>query len=81
MYVDTMQQIYGNVTKVMVDSKQGNNLLYLPLDKIMQMSAATGTAAPALTTPNTPSTGASPASAAANGRTRDAERSRSRDVR
>ena len=36
MYVDTMQQIYTNVTKVMVDSKSGSNLLYLPLDKIMQ---------------------------------------------
>ena len=36
MYVDTMQQIYSNVTKVLVDSKSGSNLLYLPLDKIMQ---------------------------------------------
>ncbi len=81
MYVDTMQQIYGNVTKVMVDSKQGNNLLYLPLDKIMQMSAATGTAAPTLTSPNTSPAAAAPAGTASNGRTRDAERSRSRDVR
>ena len=36
MYLDTMQQIYGNVTKVLVESRQGSNLLYLPLDKIMQ---------------------------------------------
>jgi membrane protease subunit HflK len=34
MYLDTMQQIYSNVTKVLVDSRQGSNLLYLPLDKI-----------------------------------------------
>jgi modulator of FtsH protease HflK len=40
MYLDTMQQVYTNVTKVMVESKQGSNLLYLPLDKLMQ---ATGT--------------------------------------
>lgn len=40
MYVDAMQEIYSNVTKVLVDSKSGSNLLYLPLDKIMQMSAA-----------------------------------------
>lgn len=40
MYVDTMQQIFSNVTKVMVESRQGSNLLYLPLDKIMQMSGA-----------------------------------------
>jgi len=39
MYTDAMQQVYSNVTKVMVESKQGSNLLYLPLDKIIQMSA------------------------------------------
>ena len=39
MYIDTMQQVYSNVTKVMIQSKAGNNLLYLPLDKIMQMGA------------------------------------------
>lgn len=47
MYVDTMQQIYGNVTKVMVDSKSGSNLLYLPLDKLMQMSGPSAPAAAA----------------------------------
>ena len=36
MYTDAMQQVYSNVTKVLVDSKQGSNLLYLPLDKLMQ---------------------------------------------
>jgi membrane protease subunit HflK len=38
MYIDAMQQIYGSVSKVMVDSKQNSNLLYLPLDKLLQMS-------------------------------------------
>ncbi|MBB3637086.1 MULTISPECIES: FtsH protease activity modulator HflK [Variovorax] len=38
MYTDAMQQIYASTTKVLVDSKQGSNLLYLPLDKLMQMS-------------------------------------------
>ena len=34
---ETMQQIYGNVTKVLVESRPGfQPLLYLPLDKIMQ---------------------------------------------
>ncbi len=42
MYTDAMQQIYSSVTKVMVDSRQGNNLLYLPLDKLMQLSANPG---------------------------------------
>lgn len=44
MYLDTMQQIFSNVTKVLVDQKGGNNLLMLPLDKLIQMSS---TVAPA----------------------------------
>ena len=47
MYIDAMQQMYSNVTKVMVESKQGSNLLYLPLDKIIQMTAQQGAATPA----------------------------------
>ncbi|GAB3250066.1 protease modulator HflK [Chitinimonas naiadis] len=40
MYLDTMQQILSNTSKVLVDQKSGSgNLLYLPLDKLMQMSA------------------------------------------
>jgi membrane protease subunit HflK len=40
LYLDAMQQIFTNTTKVLVDQKSGNNLLYLPLDKLMQQSAA-----------------------------------------
>jgi modulator of FtsH protease HflK len=56
MYVDSMEQIYGNVTKVMVDSKSGSNLLYLPLDKIMQMTgqASAPSSATSSTTPVAP---------------------------
>jgi membrane protease subunit HflK len=45
MYTDAMQQVYTNVTKVLIESRQGSNLLYLPLDKIMQMtgSSSSGT--------------------------------------
>ena len=46
MYLETMQQVYSNVTKIMVDSRSGSNLLYLPLDKLIQ---ATGAAAAAQT--------------------------------
>jgi membrane protease subunit HflK len=38
LYQDTMQQVLSNTTKVMVDDKQGGNLLYLPLDKLMNMT-------------------------------------------
>ena len=42
MYIDTMQQIYTNVSKVLIDTHQGQNLLYLPLDKIMQLTQQGG---------------------------------------
>jgi membrane protease subunit HflK len=93
LYIDTMQQVYSNVTKVMVDSRQGSNLLYLPIDKLMQMSAPGGVAAPS--TQATPSAsaannveaGASSGAAAAGTspstdvRSRDGLRSRDRDGR
>lgn len=34
LYLETMENVYENTTKIIVDSKSGNNLLYLPLDKI-----------------------------------------------
>lgn len=36
MYLDTMQQIYSRTTKVFVDSKAGSNVVYLPLDKLVE---------------------------------------------
>jgi membrane protease subunit HflK len=35
MYIDTMKEIYNNVSKVLVDTTKSNSLLYLPLDKII----------------------------------------------
>jgi membrane protease subunit HflK len=40
LYIDAMQQVYSNVSKVMVDSKSGSNLLYLPLDKLLQQGGS-----------------------------------------
>jgi membrane protease subunit HflK len=84
MYLDTMQQIYGNVTKVIVESRQGSSLLYLPLDKILQMGSAGAPAAAEATS----SSGATVVpvlpgmnSNASDARTRDAARTRERDVR
>jgi modulator of FtsH protease HflK len=47
MYIETMQQVYANVSKVMVESKSGSNLLYLPLDKLIQQTGAPAAAMPA----------------------------------
>jgi membrane protease subunit HflK len=38
LYIEAMQEIMTNTSKVLVDQKGGNNLLYLPLDKLMQMA-------------------------------------------
>ena len=40
LYLETIQQVYSSTSKIMVDAKGGNNLLYLPLDKLMQSVAA-----------------------------------------
>ena len=82
MYIDAMQQIYTNTTKVLIDAKAGSNLLYLPLEKIIQQagqSNAPVSAQPAqpLTEPaSTPSNPTAPVDA----RSRDG-RSRDRDSR
>jgi modulator of FtsH protease HflK len=74
LYVDTMREVYTNVSKVMVDSRSGSNLLYLPLDKLMQQAgAATPTAAPAAT--------ASTEVGNATERPREIGRSRDREAR
>jgi membrane protease subunit HflK len=74
LYLDAMQHIMSNTTKVVVE-KGGNNLLYLPLDKIMQM---TGTdAAPAAAAP--PAAAAAAPDAAA--RSRESFRTREREQR
>ncbi|OGT03427.1 MAG: HflK protein [Gallionellales bacterium RBG_16_57_15] len=48
MYLDMMQQVMGNVSKVMIDQKNGNSLLYLPLDKLIEDARSGGAAASAL---------------------------------
>ena len=82
MYLDTMQQIYSNVTKVLVDSSKGSNLLYLPLDKIMQLSAtAAEPVAAATSAASGAAAPATPAGVANDARTRDTGRTRERETR
>lgn len=44
LYLDAQEQILSNTSKVIVDQKGGNSLLYLPLDKLMEAtrSASSG---------------------------------------
>jgi membrane protease subunit HflK len=46
MYIDTVQQVLTNTSKVIVDQKAGSNLLFLPLDKLLQQSAGAAVAPP-----------------------------------
>jgi membrane protease subunit HflK len=76
LYLETMQQVYANVSKVMVDSRSGSNLLYLPLDRLMQQAGAAPPPAAAPATPVAPVN-----DAAADARAREGVRSRDRDSR
>lgn len=42
IYIESMEQVLGNTSTVMVDVKGGNNLLYLPLDKLGNQSSTMG---------------------------------------
>ncbi len=62
MYMETMQKIFESTTKVMIDAKSGSNLLYLPLDKLIQQTAPDANTA----RPSAPATGPAAATAAGN---------------
>ncbi len=81
LYIDAQEQILSSTSKLLIDQKAGNNLIYLPLDKLM---ATTGGAAPAKesTSAVAPANEASSASSAEESdRSRDAFRSRDRETR
>ncbi len=44
LYIDAMEHVFGNATKVVVDVERGSPLLYIPLDRLM--GKAGGAAAP-----------------------------------
>jgi membrane protease subunit HflK len=79
LYIDTMQQIYANVTKVMVDSRNNSNLLYLPLDRLLQQAGAAPAAPPPAATPTPAEQAAAPT--VIDARARDGGRSREREGR
>ena len=75
LYLETMQEVFSNVTKVLIDSRNNNNLLHLPLDRLIQQAAVAAPlagAAAALPAAPTPA----PAAPAPDPRARDAQRAR-----
>ena len=93
MYIDTMQEIYTNAVKVMVDARSGSNLLMLPLDKLLQQttqdggrtasqqSGASASQAPVVGGGTGSTGGVAGIAADADPRSREGLRNRDRDVR
>ncbi len=79
LYLETVQQILASTSKVLIDARAGGNLLYLPLDKIIQMS---GASLPESLGSQRPSQAAEPQAPSDTGaRSRDALRGRERGER
>lgn len=54
LYIEAMQQIFASTTKIMVDTKSNNSMIYLPLDKLIAQTAAEAAAGVAPPQPVTP---------------------------
>jgi len=80
LYLDAQEQILSNTSKVLVDQKGGNSLLYLPLDKLMSMSGA-GNGTPSAPAADKSTQESSRSDSTNLDRTRDAMRSRDREYR
>ncbi|MSQ59475.1 MAG: FtsH protease activity modulator HflK [Betaproteobacteria bacterium] len=80
LYIDAMQQVMSSTTKIIVDQKAGS-LLYLPLDKIMQMSASGNGAVLGDGTPVPEAAASTPPNVELLPRSRDAFRNRDRESR
>jgi modulator of FtsH protease HflK len=78
LYIETMQQVYSNVSKVMIENRNNSNLLYLPLDKLMQQA---GAATPGAAPPAPAAAENTTPSGTVDVRSRDGQRSRDRDGR
>lgn len=65
MYLETMQEIYSNATKVFVGNKGGNSVVYLPLDKLVEQGRQNVANAANATNAATPAGASEPAAASA----------------
>ena len=81
LYIETMQQVYSNVSKVMVETRNGSNLLYLPLDRLLQQAGAPAATSPMLVPQPSPGTDAPASSSGTDIRSRDGARTRDREGR
>ena len=82
IYIETLQQILSSTSKIMLDYKGGGNLLYLPLDKLLQSAGSAAALPEALAAPRAaPGEAAAGAAAESSPRSRETLRGRERGER
>ncbi|MEO8526469.1 MAG: FtsH protease activity modulator HflK, partial [Caldimonas sp.] len=79
LYIDTMREVYSNVSKVLIDARNNASLLNLPLDKLLQQAAAGS--APAGVPQAAPATAEPSTAGTVDVRSRDNQRGRDREGR
>jgi len=72
LYLEAVEEVYGNSNKVIIDSKATGNMLYLPLDQIMRNEnrSTPGSETNRASDAQTPEVVASPERSATEGRER-----------
>ncbi|MBV4395643.1 FtsH protease activity modulator HflK [Advenella alkanexedens] len=67
MYISTLEDVFKNASKVMVDTEGGNNMMYLPIDKLIEQTSSATSAPAATSVPSSAVTSSSnPASVSGN---------------
>ncbi len=79
LYLDMMQQVLSNTSKIMIDQQSSSNLLYLPLEKLIGMSGSAPV--PSSVTQMQPSMSQETMSGGSNARSREVFRGREREMR
>jgi len=77
LYLEAMEAIYASSSKVLIDSDKGNNMIYLPVDKLLEQRRLPPVTAPAQATRAPAASAAAEESIA----TRDREDRRTREAR
>ncbi len=81
IYIEAQEQILSNISKVIVDQKNSNSLLYLPLDKLIQQMSPGAKENISSTINVSPQVDMNQTSLQNLERSRDAFKSREREVR
>ncbi|MDR2031710.1 MAG: FtsH protease activity modulator HflK [Azoarcus sp.] len=81
MYVEAVEEVLSNTSKLLIDAKNGNNMLFLPLDKLVQQAGGRSAAKADDTISILPQAPSPSPSSSGSGRARDLLRHRERGER